>query len=864
MSSIRERGWFAIGEAALAAGVAIWLWNYAALRFDVPLPLATPEWIPLNPLLLPLVAVAAAIVWVDPASAPLRRWLQSPRGAACWLVLCLAGASLGFYVFALSDAERAAKLLETGKISALGRALLRRDMGFGLLLLHSLWIGLAPLRARKLREQKEESLERTAAILSLSIFAGLFSLSTSVVSDSEWMTLVGIGVAAVVASLLWPAVPGPASPHRAALAVAIALYVLVMSFLSVRKLDVYAGNGDFPVYLQPLWTALHGRFFELNWSYTPPFTSISWFGEHFDVIYFLLLPIYWLAPSPRVFVVLQALVVGLAAWPLSVLARERLRDPALGAAFGFAFLANPLVARALVFDFHAEALEPLLIFSTFLFLQRRQIAASIVCSLLLLSCKEDAALYLVAFGAYFFLAERWRRGGSVLVLAGVAWLVFAVGVAIPHFHPGSVGYDTFQQRYPRLGKSAGEALANVLRHPLLPLSLLFDEAARKNWVRLVFPLAGLPLVHWTGWLLIVFPTLEMFLSQFRQMRGLWLHYPLFVSPLYFLAAVVTLERLGRRFAPAFGQVRRRLPMLLVLLGVLFHARFNPVPPGTGTFNRFYNNTGPLGPGFRAAAYHVNDHDRAIRGFLDRFVPEGEPLATDHRFSHDVSNRFVLRMLPEVRDVDLVFLDVRPPSLLVIGRALPDVKRRILPLLAEGAFGVERYEDGLVLLRRGFSTSENLAVARDLVGFFEAEGQRPESGVDDLDGEARNKRARFVGPEEIAGRVVLRSDAQTFPAGRVSVAIRARCERAAGAEAVLRAEIADARDGRIESRRVFSGSDFADGSGYRDLVIESDHPQAGPLVLDLRYEGHGELAVDHFRWRSEALSWSDLQRNLDSQ
>jgi hypothetical protein len=262
-----------------------------------------------------------------------------------------------------------------------------------------------------------------------------------------------------------------------------------------------------------------------------------------------------------------------------------------------------------------------------------------------------------------------------------------------------------------IGHTPAEAAHHVAADPLLVFRLVFDASSRKNWARLLLPVAGLSVAHWTGWIFILLPTMEMFLSQFRPMKEVVLHYPWFLCPVYFLSAVIVLSHAGRMRR----WVSPWLATYLLIFGALFHYFLDPHPPITGTLNWYYNNAGPFGRHFDWDCYHVNDHDRATRSFLDRFVPPGTPLATDHRFSHDLSNRFVLREFPRIEDVDLVFLDVLTPRPIAVRQVLTNLKTDILTFLESGTFGVRNYDDGDALLERGASTAANLALAEDLVG-----------------------------------------------------------------------------------------------------------------------------------------------------
>ena len=64
----------------------------------------------------------------------------------------------------------------------------------------------------------------------------------------------------------------------------------------------------------------------------------SFLGGHLSLLHLALLPLYALVPRAESLVVLQAVALGLGAWPLYVLAKDRLRPGAERLAFVLCYL----------------------------------------------------------------------------------------------------------------------------------------------------------------------------------------------------------------------------------------------------------------------------------------------------------------------------------------------------------------------------------------------------------------------------------------------------------------------------------------------------------------------------------------------
>ena len=115
---------------------------------------------------------------------------------------------------------------------------------------------------------------------------------------------------------------------------------------------------DLGVFNQAFSTALHGRlFYETPDLYAVP--SGTFLGVHFNLLMFLILPVYALFPSPQNLLILQTVVIGLGAVPVYLVARRVLRMERTALAMALIFLVNPSILNLNLYDFHLEAFLPL-------------------------------------------------------------------------------------------------------------------------------------------------------------------------------------------------------------------------------------------------------------------------------------------------------------------------------------------------------------------------------------------------------------------------------------------------------------------------------------------------------------------------
>jgi len=213
----------------------------------------------------------------------------------------------------------------------------------------------------------------------------------------------------------------------------IVLYIAVLSALSVARHNAFETLAfDLGNYDQAVWNTAHGRLLR--------FTNVEGLttrlAQHVEPI---LLPVslsYLLHESPKTLLVVQTVAVALGAWPVYLLAREKMQSEFGGVVFALAYLLFPALESANLFDFHAVTLAPVFLLSAFYFLEKQMYLWSFIFAILAMSCKEDIPLLVAMMGAYAFLLRRERKFGALMVVIALVWFCVAFYIIIPHANPG--------------------------------------------------------------------------------------------------------------------------------------------------------------------------------------------------------------------------------------------------------------------------------------------------------------------------------------------------------------------------------------------------------------------------------------------
>lgn len=266
-------------------------------------------------------------------------------------------------------------------------------------------------------------------------------------------------------------------------------------------------------------------------------------GDHFHPLLVILGPLWAAWPSGMALLVLQAVLFGLSAYPLTRLAAER-HGLAWGGALGAAYALSWGLQSAVAAQFHEIALAvPLLAFALVAHLEGRQGAAAMWAGGLVF-VKEDLGLTVGALGLVLAF-QGHRRAGAALAAWGLGWFALATFVILPALNPGGEYY---------------------YGHNLAGLASLFTPVEKWRTVLLVVTATGIVGLR-SPLALLLLPTLAWrFSGAVPSYWGWHWHYSAVLMPIAFAAL---LDGVARVRAVATGpRWRRWLPLGVAAAGTL--------------------------------------------------------------------------------------------------------------------------------------------------------------------------------------------------------------------------------------------------------------------------------------------------------
>lgn len=153
--------------------------------------------------------------------------------------------------------------------------------------------------------------------------------------------------------------------------------------------------------------------------------EMSHFGVHFSPVFYLLLPGYMIFRSPIYLIWAQAFCVALGVIPVYLICKKLGLSGKITLAFEFIYAFYPCLFNGCFYDFHENKLLTTIILFLMYFIISDKTLLTLTFSVLLLSVKEDAAIYLIVIALYVIISRKNYSVGSIMLALAVVYFVIA-------------------------------------------------------------------------------------------------------------------------------------------------------------------------------------------------------------------------------------------------------------------------------------------------------------------------------------------------------------------------------------------------------------------------------------------------------
>jgi len=460
------------------------------------------------------------------------------------------------------------------------------------------------------------------------------------------------------------------------------IYFFIASFLKFNSFSYY--DFDLAIHSQILWNILGGSIYN-------SILGVDFLGNHAHFISFLIAPLYKMLPHPLTLLFLQAAALGLAAYPLYLLAKLQL-GPKWALLVSTVYLLYPALGYTNLFEFHPTVFATLFIFFMLYYFYKNRFGFFLLFMILAMLCQENIPLAIITMGFYALFKRRKAKWVLPPILIGGAYFILCLRWIMPYFNKNTIQFIAI---YSHLGNSYAEILANIIKHPLEIMKIMFLKQKLFYLNDLFGPLCLFPLLSPLS-LLPVIPLLAQHLLSLRDTETtIYYHYAAEMIPFIFLALIFGIKNIL-----SFGWLRKRqyiLAMLLLCVSLIYNFHLGP---HFKLFKQF--NT----------VFKADELDREKQAILAKIPSQAAVVATfeflprlSHRrqlysFHHVYMGFHTLSNqpynLPET--VNYALLDFGD-KLILDSFYTPDRYQNVEKFISQGKWGVSEVRDNIVLFRK---------------------------------------------------------------------------------------------------------------------------------------------------------------------
>ncbi|MGD2200330.1 MAG: DUF2079 domain-containing protein [Candidatus Bathyarchaeota archaeon] len=508
------------------------------------------------------------------------------------------------------------------------------------------------------------------------------------------------------------------------------LYICILLYIVIFTHRTYLKHFSFSSFAWDLGVfrqLIHSSVFDMKPFYYTPELYLNPTGNylaiHFSPILITVFPIYAIYPSIGTLLLLKALILGAAAYPLYHISMHLTGNDRTSLVIAVAYLLHPGLHGANWFDFQPQAFIPILMFTMFLMLLNgRWYLYSLSLALTLMIQEHVFAIViamLVGYLSYMDLENitfsiRGRR------LDGLTIPLLSIPLCVVYYVVSKrlMGLLPITPEFFSVYKASGVFLrlnyqgetVNLPFYALTHLGRVFSALRYDALLKFLYilflmvPLLFLPLVTrfvFSNMVLL----LPFLLSNYRAYYMVGSHYALYILPGLFISTIYALRSKGDN-----ARTRR----CLLLSSVVMITFLSPLSPLSTTLNRDRSILWYPGP------VTITDRTRWTHGVIDSIPRDASILTQNHIFPH-VSQRTNAYVLPidSFSDVQNELLESYVCSLIARSDYILFDLKSVDPwtlfahrkLSRSGEFGVKAFNDMMILFRRGEKTNTSIGLER---------------------------------------------------------------------------------------------------------------------------------------------------------
>lgn len=354
---------------------------------------------------------------------------------------------------------------------------------------------------------------------------------------------------------------------------------------------------------------------------------LSHFAVHVSPIYYLMLPFYWLFPTPATLQVLQALVITSAIIPLWKIGKHHGLSETQRMLICILLLLFPAFSGGTSYDIHENCFLTPLILWTFYGIDKKNSTITAIASILTLMVKEDAAVYVAVIALWLIVKTllQFKELDKENLLTGIIMLAVSLCwfLAVTTYLADS-GDGVMTYRYSNFMYDGSSSLTTVIKSMLLnPMKAIYEcvDAEKLKFIAMtLLPLAGLPLItrRYERYILLFPYILVNLMSDYQYQHDIFFQYTFGSTAFLIYLTVINLADFKINW--------KRISVLVV--AAIISASY------------FYTVVLPVGIKYPIQAIQYQEYYQNIRDMLDT-IPDNSSVTATTFYTTHLSQRTIL-------------------------------------------------------------------------------------------------------------------------------------------------------------------------------------------------------------------------------
>ncbi|MBQ8789774.1 MAG: DUF2079 domain-containing protein [Ruminiclostridium sp.] len=356
---------------------------------------------------------------------------------------------------------------------------------------------------------------------------------------------------------------------------------------------------------------------------------LSHFSVHVSPAYFVLLPFYMIFPHPVTLQLLQGLAIVSAVIPLMLICRKYGFTKFKTALVCVTFTLYPAFIGGCNYDIHENCLLVPFLMWLFYAIEKESIPLTVIFTILTLSVKEDAAVYVAVIGLYLIFSDRsgkMRKTGALVLLLSVIY--FAICCA--YLESQGLGIMTWRYSEYIYNDNGGliTVIASVILNPVYTLSKLFTGDKAIYVIQMLAPLAFMPVVtkKFHRYILLIPFILINLMPDYSYQYSIYFQYSFGTGAILIWLFTMNLRDIKyeqRKCVTAFSVVAALMMTLSTMSGMLIGIRHMNDPKHTAVIS-YLENLPVTEESITADTFFVP----ALYKQKELYAPPAHTLATD--------------------------------------------------------------------------------------------------------------------------------------------------------------------------------------------------------------------------------------------